>query len=398
MESIIENWEKKSLGDIVTLKYGKGLPERQREPGPYPVYGSGGLVDFHSEWLVKGPGIIVGRKGSIGTVYFEKNNFFPIDTVYFVEPRYQDMEFRFIYYLLSQMKLSSLNSDTAVPGLNRDVAHSQQCLIPPLPIQRKIAAILSAYDDLIENNTRRIAILEEMAQALYREWFVHFRFPGHEKIAMVESVLGMIPEGWEVVKLGDVVDINASNIRKGHEPALINYIDIASVSPGKVDKVDAMEFANAPGRARRIVKRGDIIWSTVRPNRRSYSMILDPPENLIVSTGFAVISGKHVPYTYLYHTLTTNDFVGYLTNRATGAAYPAVNSEDFQRALIIRPSSRLLDKFHAIVAPMFDQKQNLLNKNANLRRTRDLLLPRLVAGEIDVEGMEVIAEAAAETA
>jgi type I restriction enzyme, S subunit len=303
-----------------------------------------------------------------------------------IEPHY-------LYYYLGQPRVVEWIYNQAIgatmPNLNTEIIRSVQIAYPPLPMQRKIAAILAAYDDLIGNNTRRIAILEEMAQALYREWFVHFRFPGHEKIAMVESVLGMIPEGWEVVRLGDVVDINVSNIRKGHEPALINYIDIASVSPGKVDKVDAMEFANAPGRARRIVKHGDIIWSTVRPNRRSYSMILDPQENLIVSTGFAVISGKQVPYTYLYYTVTTDDFVGYLTNRATGAAYPAVNAEDFQRALILRSPDRLLEVFHDIVAPMFDQKQILLNKNANLRRTRDLLLPRLIAGEIDVEGMEV---------
>ncbi len=261
--------------------------------------------------------------------------------------------------------------------------------IPPLSTQHKIAAILSAYDDLIENNTRRIAILEEMAQTLYREWFVHFRFPGHEKKRMVESALGVIPEGWEVVKLGKVALINSSSINKGSEPFEINYVDINSVSTGRINNIEPILFNVAPGRARRIVKHGDIIWSTVRPNRKSYSIILNPIPNLIVSTGFAVISAQCVPYTYLYQALTTDDFVSYLTNHATGSAYPAVNSGDFQDAQILLPPDSILNEFHSFAVNLFDEKQNLHQKNINLKHTRDLLLPRLISGEVDVEGLDL---------
>jgi type I restriction enzyme S subunit len=301
------------------------------------------------------------------------------------------------YYLLClllgdelQSRILSLSNGATVHHLNMaDIRNLSLPTLPPLPTQRKIAAILSAYDDLIENNTRRIAILEEMAQSLYREWFVHFRFPGHEKKRLVESTLGLIPEGWEVVKLGDIAGINASSIKKGYEPIEINYVDIASVSTGQIDNIETIAFADAPGRARRIVKHGDIIWSAVRPNRRSYSVILDPPANLIVSTGFAVISANQVPYTYLYYALTTDDFVNYLTNHATGAAYPAVNSGDFHNALVLLPSNALLVAFHNIVVNLLVQKQNLFRRNSNLRKTRDLLLPKLISGEVDVERLEV---------
>ena len=262
-------------------------------------------------------------------------------------------------------------------------------LLPPLPTQQKIAAILSAYDDLIENNTRRIKILEEMAQALYREWFVKFRFPGHETVKMVESELGMVPEVWEVVKLGDISDINISSIKKGDKLDEINYIDISSVSTGQIDKVEKIIFSEAPSRARRIVKHEDIIWSTVRPNRKSYSMILNPIQNLIVSTGFAVISAIKTPYTYLYFALTTDDFVGYLTNRATGAAYPAVNSGDFKKALVLLPPNPLLESFHDFVADFFDNRQKLHQKDIILRHARNLLLPKLISGEVDVENIDV---------
>ena len=250
--------------------------------------------------------------------------------------------------------------------------------------RHKIAAILSAYDDFIENNTRRIKILEEMAQALYREWFVKFKFPGHEKVKMVKSELGMVPEGWEVKMLGDIADINASNIKKEHEPEDINYINIASVSTGQIDKIEHLVYTIAPSRARRVVKHEDIIWSTVRPNRKSYSIILNPPSNLIVSTGFAVITAKHAPYTYLYHALTTDDFVGYLINHTTGAAYPAVNSEDFEYALILHPPNALLESYHTIVGSLFDYKHIMQQKNLNLRITRDLLLQKLISGEVNI--------------
>jgi type I restriction enzyme S subunit len=108
-----------------------------------------------------------------------------------------------------------------------------------------------------------------------------------------------------------------------------------------------------------------------------------------VSTGFAVISAKHVPYTYLYHALTTDEFADYLTNNATGAAYPAVNANDFKNALVLYPPKSLLEKFHNIISIIFDQKQNLLQKNDVLRRTRDLLLPKLISGEADVSDLDI---------
>jgi type I restriction enzyme S subunit len=205
----------------------------------------------------------------------------------------------------------------------------------------------------------------------------------------VDSELGPIPEGWEVVNLGDIADINRASIRKNEAPEHINYVTISSVSPGRIEKVEPMAFEGAPGRARRIVKHGAIIWSTVRPNRRSYCLILDPVPNMIVSTGFAVITARTVPYTYLYHALTTDEFVGYLTNHATGAAYPAVSTDDFEDADVLLPPSELLALSHRVVLDFFDEKQNLHKRNGVLRCTRDLLLPRLIPGEVDVSDLGI---------
>jgi type I restriction enzyme S subunit len=301
---------------------------------------------------------------------------------------------QFLFYYLGHPRVIKAIANQAVgatlPNLNTSIIRSIPITYPPLPTQRRIASILSAYDDLIENNTRRIRILEQMAQAIYREWFVEFRAPGvklRQATSEEQKVTGKdrFPVGWEIVKLGDVASVNPSSIKRGQEPETINYVDIASVSTGQIDKIEEVAFINAPGRARRIVQNGDIIWSCVRPNRKSYSLILNPSPNLIVSTGFAVLRSRDVPFTFLYQAVTTDEFVGYLTNHATGAAYPAVVSGDFENAAIVKPPKAILDSFHQMISDAFYLRQNLQTKNANLRQTRDLLLPRLVGGEIVVE-------------
>lgn len=295
----------------------------------------------------------------------------------------------YVFYLAQSeiIRKPAEKSMSGASGRQRaDVATIENIEItpPPLPTQRKIAAILSAYDDLIENNMRRIAILEEMARMLYREWFVHFRFPGHQHVRMVDSALGMVPEGWEVVKLGNVAVVNAHSIKKGKEPEEILYVSISSVSTGRIDEMQHLAFKDAPGRARRIVRHGDIIWSTVRPNRKSFSVIFDPPSSLVVSTGFAVITATKAPFTYLYRVLTTEDFVVYLTKRATGSAYPAVLAKDFEEAEILLPCEAVANSFHSVTNELLNQQHILEKENANLRKTRDLLLPRLVSGEVSV--------------
>src|SRR6266487_5064863 len=407
-----KSWIPRKLNELGFVGRGRSRNRPRNDPtlygGPYPfiqtadimasdlrvtkysqTYSEKGLVQSKL-WGENTLCMTIAGENTAETAILSFKACFPDSIVGFVaDPNKADV--RFVKYYLDTIKqqLKNVSKGATQDNLSLDKLLSFDILTPPVTTQHKIAAILSAYDDLIENNTQRIAILEEMAQALYREWFVHFRFPGHEKKRMVESALGMIPEGWEVVKLGKVAIINSSSIKKGYEPFEINYVDINAVSTGRINNIEPILFNVAPGRARRIVKHGDIIWSTVRPNRRSYSIILNPIPNLIVSTGFAVISAQCVPYTYLYQALTTDDFVSYLTNHATGSAYPAVNSGDFQDAQILLPPDSILNEFHSFAVNLFDEKQNLHQKNINLKHTRDLLLPRLISGEVDVEGLDL---------
>ena len=313
----------------------------------------------------------------------------------------------FVYYSLRTRKqeLLGLGATTGVrtPILNKSAFCDLKVELPPLPVQRRIAGILSAYDELMENSQRRIRILEAMARALYREWFVHFRFPGHEKRSspagrgggegrggLVTSPLGDIPKGWEVKKLGEVAGVNRAQINVRTAPDELHYIDISSVSPGQIDSITIYAFADAPGRARRIVQHGDVLWSCVRPNRRSHAQVMHPEANTIASTGVAVLTATTVPFTFLYFATTTDDFVTFLANNATGAAYPAVSGATFEKAELVIPPAPLLKKFGDATIPMAEEIHTLQRQIQNLRRTRDLLLPRLLSGQVALDGAEAI--------
>jgi type I restriction enzyme S subunit len=174
-------------------------------PGAYPVIGSTSVLGYHDEFKVEPPGVMTGRSGSLGFVQYVPVKYWPHNTSLWVRD-FKGNHPRYVYYYLQTLDLQRFNSGTGVPTLNRNDLDTLELWVHRLPTQRKIAAVLSAYDDLIENNTRRIQILDEMARAIYREWFIHFRFPGHETVKMVESALGVIPEGWEVKRLADLVE------------------------------------------------------------------------------------------------------------------------------------------------------------------------------------------------
>ncbi|WP_419594581.1 restriction endonuclease subunit S, partial [Thiolapillus sp.] len=164
-------WKDCVLGDVVNLKRGYDLPKKKRVDGEFPIVSSSGISGFHVEAKVKGPGVVTGRYGTLGEVFYISGDFWPLNTALYVQD-FKGNNRKFISYFLKTLHLGTQNVAGAVPGVNRNYLHMLPVRTPPLILQQKIAAILSAYDDLIENNLRRIKILEEMTQNLYREWFV----------------------------------------------------------------------------------------------------------------------------------------------------------------------------------------------------------------------------------
>jgi|GEM_PF-125160 len=411
------DWRNCKLGDLLKIKHGfaflgehfanagthvvltpgnfleeggfKEKPEKAKwYTGPIPddyVLKKGDLIVAMTEQAegLLGSGALVPRSG----VYLHNQR---LGLVQISDLKQADQ--RFIYYLFNSKPVRQQIRGSASGTKIRHTAPSRiadvKVTVPPLPVQQRIADILSAYDELIENSQRRIKILESMARALYREWFVHFRFPGHENHSRVASPLGEIPQGWGVKKLSAVAEVNRAQINARSAPEELHYIDISSVSPGQIDSITTYALTDAPGRARRIVQHGDVLWSCVRPNRRSHAQVMHPEPATIASTGFAVLTATKVPFTFLYFATTTDDFVAYLTNNATGAAYPAVTAPTFEKAELLIPSAALLKKFGDATIPMAEEIHTLQLKIQNLRLTRDLLLPRLLSGQLDLSGAE----------
>jgi type I restriction enzyme, S subunit len=260
--------------------------------------------------------------------------------------------------------------------------------LPPLPIQRRIAGIMSAYDELIENSQRRIKILESMARALYREWFVHFRFPGHESVPRIPSRLGEIPKGWEVKTVPDCVNINprVSVPRDGEKP----FVPMGCLSN------DSMHITNIEardGNSGAKFQNGDTLFARITPclenGKTGFVQFLPDAQSVAFgSTEFIVLRSRTLTPEFVYLLARSDEFRGIAIKSMSGATgRQRVQEKCFEELRIAQPPRVLLDQFALIVSPSFRLTYKLHLQIQNLRRTRDLLLPRLLSGQIDVEAI-----------
>ena len=385
----MKRFKEQLLGDVLDFYDHQRVPlsslERDTRQGEFRYYGAQGVIDYLDSYIFDGQFILIAEDGA-NLVTRNEPIAFLVDGQFWVNNHAHVVRGRpgvaddfYITALLNNLNIAGFITGVAQPKLSQQNLKQIKISLPDYATQREIADVLSAYDELMENNRRRMELLEESARLLYREWFVRLRFPGHEHARLTHG----IPQGWEKKRLDAIAEVNRATLPSSFDGE-IEYVDIASVVPGQITETTTFAFQDAPSRARRIVQHGDIIWSCVRPNRRSHAVIWKPSDNLIVSTGFAVITPSGAPSTFIYFATTTDAFVGYLENHARGAAYPAVVAADFERAEILVPPKRLLQLFDEFSEPTFSQIQNLRQQNQKLRAARDLLLPRLMSGEIEV--------------
>ncbi|MTJ56070.1 restriction endonuclease subunit S [Anabaena sp. UHCC 0253] len=349
--------------------------------------------------------------GTIGEPYLYKtqDKFGLSSSVSILRPNKSVIYPKYLYYWINgyifQDALYSIKGGVAQSYVSLEMIKSLPLYYPPQPTQKKIASILSNYDDLIENNTRRIKILEEMAQTLYNEWFVKFRFPGHEQVKMVESELGLIPEGWEVVKLGDVAQVisgfafKSTDFKEEGIPIIkIKNIRIGTVDFSDVQYVDDKFLLKLNQKYH--VKKGELLISLTgshltQPNSvvgrvainfkgKELSLLNQRAGKIIIKD----IYKCSIPY--LFYLLSSEEKSRSIALMASGAASQAnVSPTQIESLNLILPISKIMNLFYQFISPIFEQISNLEIKNINLRKTRDLLLPKLISGEIDVENLEI---------
>ncbi len=292
---------------------------------------------------------------------------FPDSVVGFVaDPAKADVRFIKYYMEILKLQMQNVSRGTTQDNLSVDKLLSFNFLVPSLPVQQRIAGILSAYDELIENSQRRIKILETMARALYREWFVHFRFSGHESIPRIASPLGEIPQGWKVKKLGDVVRFGTGKaIKPGGEGLYPVY-----GSNGIIGGSDESRHENGVVIGRVGAYCGAVVYC------RSKFWASD-------NTLVAYPASKEVNAEFLYSLLAEAE----LSRYAGGAAQPLVTQTVLKQVEVLMPPTALLEVFGEVAGSFERQTATLQRQSQNLRRTRDLLLPRLLSGQIDIEAI-----------
>lgn len=394
------------LGDLITLKRGYDLPAQARTAGAVPIVSSSGVSGTHAEAKVKGPGVVTGRYGTIGEIHFVRDDFWPLNTTLYVQD-FKGNHPRFISYFLRTLDFASRNAAAAVPGVNRNDLHRLPVRCPEVEQQRRIASILSAYDDLIENNTRRIAILEEMARRIYEEWFVRFRFPGHENVRIVESELGLVPEGWKHCPLGTLVEHHIGG-GWGQEEAseefsvaayVIRGTDIPDVRGGSLGRAPFRFHTPSNFRSRKLQAR-DIVFevsggSKDQPVGRAVMVpaaLLSRTQDPVICASFCRLVRAdaaqilpellHLHFERIY---ANREIMQYQT-QSTG-----ITNFKFtvflEKEMILKPSATVQEQFAEVLLPMRGLAERLGIKNSNLRTTRDLLLPKLISGDLDVSAM-----------
>lgn len=387
-------WRERSLGELIALQRGYDLPEKDRKPGTIPVCGSAGINGYHNEARASGPGVTIGRSGaSMGVVNYYSQDFWPHNTVLFVTD-FKGNDPRFIAYLLSRLPLADLNSGAAQPSLNRNFVYGLKTGVPDVRRQRRIAEILAAYDDLIENNTRRIAILEEMARRLFEHWFVEFEFPGARGLRCVDTEIGATPEGWEVAPVKAVVAFDPPTpvAKSGEKP----FVPMAALSTSSM-VIDGVERRG--GNSGSKFRNGDTLLARITPclenGKTGYVAFLEDGETAFGSTEFIVLRGRRVSPEFVYLLARSARFREHAIKSMSGATgRQRVRSDNLQDLKIAVPPPNIDTAFRDIARPMFRLIHTLHEANRRLRAARDLLLPKLISGEIEV-GAAPIPEAAA---
>lgn len=349
------SWQSCRLGDVLTLKRGHDLPEHSRHDGDVPVVSSSGITGRHKEAKAKAPGVVTGRYGTIGEVFFLEEDYWPLNTALYVID-FKGNDPRFSAYFLRNILKGYQSEKAAVPGVDRNVLHEIKVRVPNYATQRGISDILSTYDDLIENNRRRMALLEESARQLYREWFVRLRFPGHEHTRISDGV----PDGWERKTLGECITLNYGKALKAEIRVNGEYSVYGSSGiVGNHEKPLVKGPAIILGRKGNV---GSVYWSSKSFYPIDTVYFIDAESSSL----------------YLYYALKHMHFI------STDVAVPGLNRDFAYSRPLLRPSATLLRAFLETVTPIHAQLDKLDEMNQKLRAARDLLLPRLMSGELAV--------------
>jgi type I restriction enzyme, S subunit len=318
--------------------------------------------------------VLFSKDGTVGRAAYvdSEKNFIVLSSLSILRPNTEVIVPIFLYYSsiapYFQAQAISKKTGSAIPRIVLKDINTIEVIVPPLDEQVRIANVLSSLDNLINNNKQQIQKTLELSRAYYD--------------LIVKDVEN-------TVELKTIAEFNKQSTKK-QDSGKVTYIEISNVKDGIIEWCDEIDWSEAATSARRLVAKGDTIWSNVRPNRRSHSLVLDKPDNMVVTTGMTVISpiSEKIGAAFLFATLDSRAYSSYLAQHADGTTYPTVSEEHFANSIIPMPEQKEIDKFEKVMFPLWEDAKRAEMDNIKLSKMRDELLPLLISGEITVKEAE----------
>lgn len=389
------------LGDLITLKRGYDLPEKDRVPGPYPVISSAGVSGVHHDYKVEGPGVVTGRYGTLGEMYFVDGKYWPHNTALYVQ-NFKGNDPKYIYYLLSCLGRIRTSDKSAVPGVNRNELH--EMAIPAIDdkkLQISIRKVLEAIDQKIELNNRINAELEAMAKTLYDYWFVQFDFPDTNgkpyktsggKMVYNPTLKREIPQGWIDCLLGDHVTFKRGISYKSGDiqNTGVPFINLNSFSLSGEFKLEGTKYYNGKFKPESKLNPGELVIAITDVTRNAdiigKSFVIPDifDETPLMSCDVASVSSRKFCNAYLEQLFNSESYHKYIKYYASGTLVLHLDLNGVKWFKTYLPPQKLLEEYSQHCASLFKQRNIVLKENVYLESLRDWLLPMLMNGQVTV--------------
>lgn len=360
----MNEWREERLGFFIDLKRGYDLPSKEREQGKVPIYSSSGISGFHNLQMAEAPGVVTGRYGTIGKVFYVNNAYWPLNTTLFVKD-FKGNHPKFVYYFLLQLDWEKYSDKSAVPGVNRNDVHQELVALPPLPEQKAIASVLSSLDDKIDLLHRQNKTLEAMAETLFRQWFVE-----------------EADESWEERPLSSIATfLNGIACQKyppKNEMDRLPVLKIKELSSGITENSD---WASSDIKADYIVHRGDIIFSW----SASLMVKIWDGDSCVLNQHLFKVTSEEFPkwFYYLWCKEHLREFISKASAHATTMGH--IKRSDLDQAMVLVPDQNTVSNMTTSVAPLLEKCIEITAQIKTLEKLRDTLLPKLMSGEVRVQ-------------
>lgn len=378
------NFKEFDLSSLIKLKYGKNQKKVEDKNGKFPIFGTGGLMGYATDFLYDKPSVLIPRKGSISNVYYQQTPFWTVDTLFYTEINENLIIPKYLYYYISRIDLNKYNEGTTIPSLRSDTLNHLKINVPPILYQKQVLKLLSNIDNILKNNNQLNQNLAEILQLIFKTWFLNFE-PFKDN-SFKNTELGLIPYKWNVGKLKDILIL----IKKSINAKNCNSLPYLPIDIIPMNSLGLTEFkSNDEAKSSLITfDKNDILMGAMRVYFHRVSIA--PCPGITRNTCFVLRPKKDFYLSYCLLLCNENRTIQYAQNTSKGSTMPyAVWDKGLGDMPIVIPPEEILKQFYDLTLPLITKIRDSYQEIQNLTKIRDVLLPKLMSGEIDVSDIKV---------